>query len=359
MADYPVIDADGHVNEPESMWAQYLDPEYHAMAPRAYVDAQGRRQRRLAGKEMPYIPAPPIADADRPKGGADPQARLVDMDSEGMDVAVVYPTAGLSFGGIEDLDTAVALHRGYNDWLRDYCAVAPDRLIGIAAVPQLDVAAAMAETRRAVEKLGFRGIFLRPNPIGGRTLDHPDFDPLWDLLTELDVPATIHEGTTQNVPQAGMERYQNFLFRHVISHPHEQQMAVLSFICGGVLERHPKLNVIFLESGAGWIAHWLERLDHHMEYWGHALDPLPLKPSEYFARQGYISADPDEKVLPGIVQAIGDDNLVFASDYPHPDGIFPGVVAALRDRDDLSESSKAKILGLNAARLYKVPVPVA
>src|SRR5262249_56120363 len=93
--------------------------------------------------------------------------------------------------------------------------------------------------------------------------------------------------------------------------------------------------------------------------WGHAPDPLPLNPTEYFARQGYISADPDEKVLPGIVQAIGDDNLVFASDYPHPDGIFPGVVAALRDRDDLSDSSKAKILGLNAARLYKVSVPVA
>lgn len=131
-------------------------------------------------------------------------------------------------------------------------------------------------------------------------------------------------------------------------------MAVLSLICGGVLERHPRLRVAFLESGAGWIAHWLERLDHHVKYWGHASLKLPLKPSEYFLRQCWISADPDEAVLPGIIQVLGDDNIVFASDYPHPDAKFPGVVDELASREDLSESSKTKILSRNAARLLKL-----
>ena len=217
----------------------------------------------------------------------------------------------------------------------------------IATVPQSNVDATIAESKRAVKDLVFKGVFLRPNPIAGRTIDNPAFEPLWNVLEELDTPLCLHEGTTQDVPQAGFDRYENFLFRHVISHPHEMQMACLSVICGGVLERHPKLRVAFLESGVGWIAHCLERLDHHMEYWGHASAPLPLKPSEYFTQQCYISADPDEAIVPGIIDVIGDDNILFASDYPHPDGIFPGVVAEFTERKDVSEESKTKILGEN------------
>jgi predicted TIM-barrel fold metal-dependent hydrolase len=354
MSTRPIVDADGHVQEPESMWADYLEPRFHEMAPRSVVDTYGRKRTLLAGQLRPYIPTANPEGGPRRAGGYDPHARLADMDAEGMDVSVIYPSAGLAFGGIERLDVLVALSRAYNDWLHDYCKPAPERLIGIAAVPQLDLHETLLETRRAVEELGFRGIFLRPNPIGGRTLDHPAFEPLWSLLEELDVPATIHEGTTQNLPQAGLDRYDNFLFRHVISHPHEQQMGVLSIICGGVLERHPKLRVAFLESGAGWMPHWIERLDHHLEYWGHASARLPLSASEYWTRQCYISADPDEKIIPGVIQAMGDDTLVFASDYPHPDGIFPGAVREIQERGDIPDASKDKILGENAVRLYRL-----
>ena len=134
MADYPIIDADGHVNEPEEMWPKYLEPQYHSMAPRSVLDNQGRRRRLVAGELHPYIPAPPERSQERrTDGGFNPLARLADMDSEGMDVAVIYPSTGLHFGSIERLDVLSALCRAYNNWLYDYCSAASDRLIGIAS----------------------------------------------------------------------------------------------------------------------------------------------------------------------------------------------------------------------------------
>ena len=315
------------------------------MAPRLVTDSQGRIRSLLEGRMQPYIPRDPNPDpARRRRGGYDPRARLEDMDSEGMDASVMFPTAGLHFAAIQDPEVAAALCRAYNDWLYDFAQTDPRRLITVAVIPQADVYEAMKETRRAVGELGAKGVMWRPNPVGGRNLHEPYFDPMWSLLEELEATLCLHEGTTQNVPQSGLDRYDNFLFRHVVSHPHEQQMGVLNLICGGVLERHPKLRVASLESGCGWIAHWLERINHHLEYWGHASARLPMKADEYWDRQCFISADPDEAIIPGIIQAMGDDTIIFASDYPHPDGIFPGVVKELADRADLSETSKAKIL---------------
>lgn len=356
-----VVDADGHVMEPMDLWPKYLEAKYLPDAPRYVTDNRGRQRRMMEGRLVPMIEAArpnPMAHTPR-AGGYDPRARLKDMDSEGMDAAVLFPSMGLHFGSIQRLDLLAAMCRAENNWMRDYAAASKERLIGIATLPQADIGEMLIEARRSVEDLGFRGVFLRPNPIAGRTLDNPYFEPLWSLLEDLNVPLCIHEGTTQNVPQAGLERYDNFLFRHMVSHAHEEQMACMEIICGGVLERHPKLTVIFLESGCGWIAHWLERMDHHAKYWGYTSVDLPKKPSEYFSRQCYISADPDEKIIPGIIEAIGDDTLLFASDYPHGDGIFPGVVAELADRTDVSEKSKAKIFAKNPAKAFGLKTPAA
>jgi predicted TIM-barrel fold metal-dependent hydrolase len=240
--------------------------------------------------------------------------------------------------------------------LYDYCRAAPDRLIGVAMVPQRYLHETLQEAQRAVVELGFRGVILRPNPLGGRTLDHPAFEPLWSLLEALDVPLLIHEGTTQNVPQAGLDRYESFLFRHIISHPHEQQMAVLSLIAGGVLERHPRLRVAFLESGCGWLPYWLERIAEHLERWPAAGIQLSESPKAYFQRQCYITAEVEEEMLPAVIQSVGDRSILFASDYPHADAIFPGAVQMLATRTDLSEQNKTRILGENACHLFKLEV---
>ena len=109
---------------------------------------------------------------------------------------------------------------------------------------------------------------MRPNPIAGRPLHDPIYEPLWAAAAELDAAVAIHEGTTLNVVQSGYDRFGDFAYRHACSHPHEQQIACLSFTCAGILERHPDLRVVFLESGCGWIAWWLERLDEHMNWIG-------------------------------------------------------------------------------------------
>lgn len=346
------IDADGHVFEPPDAWTRHLPSRLHSLAPAWRTDNRGRRRQVIGGRMQGYIPMHPDWDTQRRPGGMDSKARLEDMDAEGIAVSVIFPTTGLYFAGIEDPDFQREMCRAYNDWLHEFCAADPSRLVGVAVIPQGDVADAIAEAQRAVGELGFKGAMLRPNPIRGRNLDDPAYEPLWSALEELDAAAAIHEGTTQDVVQVGRDRFDNFMFRHALSHPIEMQIACLSLICGGVLERHPRLRVAFLESGCGWAPYWLERLDEHMEEWGHASMPLPLKPTEYFKRQCFVSAEPDERTLPGVVLDLGDDNLLFASDYPHPDGIFPGVVAALADREDVSEATKAKLLRDNAVRCF-------
>jgi predicted TIM-barrel fold metal-dependent hydrolase len=276
------------------------------------------------------------------------------MDQHGIEVSVIYPSAALHFASIPERDVVIALTRAYNDWLADFCGTDPDRLIGIAALPQCDIPASMAEARRAVVGLGFRGVFLRPNPIAGRTLDNPAFDPLWSTLEDLDVPLGIHEATTMNVPEAGTDRYDNYLFLHVISHPHEHQMAMLSLICGGVLERHPQLRVAFLEAGCGWVPYWLERMEQHLRYWGGASAPLSLRPTEYFARQCFVSPFADEVVLPDVIARLGAANLIYTSDYPYPYTSTARIPDALRTRDDLAPGAMNQILRDNARGFYQL-----
>ncbi len=163
------------------------------------------------------------------------------MDAEGIERSILFPTTGLFFGGIEDDRAQIALCRTYNDWLGEYCEADRDRLVGIAAVPQNDLAVAAEEARRAVVEYGFVGVMVRPNPIRGRSLHHPAYEPLWKVMEERNVTICVHEGTTQNVIQAGRDRFEAFALRHACSHPLEQQMGCLSLICGGVLERHPGL----------------------------------------------------------------------------------------------------------------------
>ena len=134
MTAHRVIDADGHVNEPEGLWAERLPARYHRMAPGRTRDSQGRIRLIIAEKLQPFLPSLGMEQAQRP-GGVDPLARLVDMDSEGMDVAVCFTSIGLFFGGVGDPDLNAALCRAYNDWLYDYVQAAPDRLAGVAMVP--------------------------------------------------------------------------------------------------------------------------------------------------------------------------------------------------------------------------------
>ena len=355
-----VIDIDGHVREADDLWERYLEPPFRARAPKIEKVANGQLLFLLEGKrhhrkpdESPFRTKSDNSPVNEHRDLAtDPSERLKDMERDGIERGMLFPSAGLYLPSVEEEPYAAALCRAYNNWLYDYCAVDRKRLMGVGVIPAQDIHAAVEEARRAILELKFKGIFVRPNPVKGRTLDDAYYDPLYKTLQELGAPLMVHEGSGAYLPTAGADRFPGqWFFTHTVSHPFEQMLASLGLICKGTLEKHPDLQVVFLESGAGWLPYWLWRMDEHQEILPFQVPWLKMKPSEYFRRQCYISFEPDEERLGETVQAIGADCVVFASDYPHWDAKLSGSPQSVIDRSDLSLDAKKKLMGENAARL--------
>jgi predicted TIM-barrel fold metal-dependent hydrolase len=361
-----VADADGHIVEPPEAWSDL--PE--ARRPLIHRDAGGFEHVMVGGTEVLAVPLGTLATpgatfadpsrftplSEAHPGGSDPVARLADMDTEGIDQAVLYPSIGLYFWVLTDGPVAIGLARAYNDWLAAYCAADPARLFGAAMLPMQEPAAAARELRRSVEELGFISAFVRPNPCMGRSLSDPAYEPVWEAAEELQVPIGIHEGSSVIVPTLGSDRPFNPLILHAISHPFEAMLSCAQLMAFGTLERHPGLRFVFLESGGGWAPFWLERLDEQSETFGGFCPRMPLRPSEYFARQCAISFEVDEATLPALLPFLGQERVVWGSDYPHHDATFPGAVVVLRRTlETLSVASQARVLGGNARRIYGLP----
>lgn len=364
---FRIIDADGHVMEPAGMWARYIDPAFRAQAPRVGRGPDGRTGFETSGRFSPrhecVSTAMREAFATRVREHMAPylqaeysaQAQIRAMDEGGIEVSFLYPTQGLYVASIDDLDPslAMAICRAYNDWIVDFCAEAPARLRPVGMLTALhDPALAVSETERLAAR-GFRAVFIRPNPIRGRNLDDPAYEPLWAACERLGVAVGVHEGVGAYLPAAGADRFRTFFACHAASHPMEQMLAMLALIGGGVLERHPGLRVAFLESGCGWLPYWLWRMDEHWEgTMGVAGEPtLPLRPSDYFRRQCWISCEPDEPYIPRVLDFIGEDRVLFASDYPHPDHKWPETAEAMLAMP-IPGAAKRKILWDNPAAFY-------
>jgi uncharacterized protein len=364
----PIVDADGHVVEPESAWAGLADEHRVRIVP----DGHGYEHVIVGDTEILAVPLGNLARpgsrfddaatfrplAEAQPGGWDPEARLVDMDAEGIDQAVLYPSIGLYTSVLSDAAASVAVARAYNDWLAGYCNAAGGarRLFGTAMLPLQDPGAAAAELRRAVGSLGFVAGFVRPNPCLGRSLSDRAYDVVWDAAEELGVPIGVHEGSSVIVPTLGGDRPFNPMILHAVSHSFEEMLACAQLIAFGVLERHPGLRVVFLESSGGWGPFWLERLDEQAESFGGFCPDMKRRPSEYFARQCAISFEVDERTLPALAPFVGADRIVWGSDYPHHDATFPGAVEAIRATvAPCPTAVQARVLGLNARRLYGLP----
>jgi predicted TIM-barrel fold metal-dependent hydrolase len=359
-----VIDADGHVIEPPDLWDTWLEPRFRARRPRPVRDENGRfgyavgdvLVMRTAASLA--VPAKDGGFVRPPLGGADPEQRLADMDVEGIDVAILYPTLSFFFPEVGDAELHAALCRAYNDWLADYCRAAPARLVGVALLPLEDVEASIRELERCTDRHGFRGAFFRPNPYAGRPIQHPAYHPFWERAQALGVPITVHEGVSDALPTLGRDRTANPVALHLMSHPFEQMAACAGLILGGVLERFPDLRFVFLESGSGWLPYWLNRMDEHCETWGRSLPAIKAPPSAYFRRQCFIAMDPCDAIAASTVELVGDDVVVWSSDYPHPDAPFPGAVQkSLEILARLPAASVRRVMGENALRLYRLPIP--
>ena len=234
------------------------------------------------------------------------------MDREGLDVAALYPSIGLGIMMRSEMDPklAAAIARAYNNWLYDFCQTDPKRLKGVAMLPLQDPNEAAKEAQRAVGKLGFVGVFARPEPLHDLPWHSRYFDTVWSCLEELGVPIGFHSATAAGeVAQIGDRFGDNLLLRHIVSHPLENMVAMVDTIGGGVCDRHPKLKLAFLECYCGWVSFLLHRMDNAMAK-GRFPTAGKLKPSEYFQRQCWISTE-HEKELPMIIDLIGDDHIVF------------------------------------------------
>jgi predicted TIM-barrel fold metal-dependent hydrolase len=327
---FRVLDADAHVVEPAAVFGPWAN-----VGPTA-ID--------LAA-DTPMVPCGD-ADliADQMASGFDAPSYLRAMDAQGIDAVVLYPSIGLFVPFQPELDAAqsAAACRSYNEWVAAYCEEDEGRMAAVGLVPLADPAYAVVEADHAAA-LGLVGVLARPNHLYGRNLGDPAYDPLYAALVEAGLVLSVHEGLGLRGSTIGADRFDGFTARHLLSHPMEQMAAMASLVLDGALDRHPLLRVAFLESGTGWLPYWLHRLDEHQEW----MAPDATRASELFARQCVISTEADDALTASVVDRVGADHVLWASDFPHPDALFPHAattfVAAARDQG-LDDGQLATIL---------------
>src|SRR5246127_5616674 len=180
------------------------------------------------------------------------------------------------------------------------------------------------------------------------------YEPFWTMAEELDFSVGFHEGSTTAMPTVGVDRFEaDRAARHMISHTMEMMLAAMAVIWGGVVDRYPRLRVAFLESGGGWIAPWLDRMDRHFDDFGFNDTAPKMRPSELFQRNCWISFEPVENSIGALAGYIGPHKIMWATDYPHQDGFFPGAPQMVRDRlGPLSPEAKHQVLAGGALGFY-------
>ncbi|MBI4490965.1 MAG: amidohydrolase [Deltaproteobacteria bacterium] len=337
MKPLAVIDADGHLTDSDNAIAPYLEEPFRSR--RRPFHIQDNWDRGLRGKLGSSAP--------------DAETWLKAMDKEGIDVAVLYPTAALSIGTVREADFAAALCRAYNDFVYDRFVRQSDRLKGVAIVPFQTVHEAVRELNRAATKLGMVAVMLPA--VGLRTpLGCQEYWPIYEEAERLNVALGVHAGP-RGASQFGLDLFDRFIEVHTICHPFGQMAQLTSIFCNGVPEKFPRLRIAFLEAGCGWVPYWMERLDEEYEKRNDELPLLKAKPSEYM-RSGRIfySFEPDEGTVPYVIDRMGEDVLLYASDFPHWDSGYPHTVKKVVERQDISEGQKKKLLGENARRFYNL-----
>ena len=197
-------------------------------------------------------------------------------------------------------------------------------------------------------------MFVRSNIVNGKNWHDACYDPLWDALEQLNIPLGFHEASGSRSNQSAQHFDPNFGLRRIYAQPFEQMLGLGSFVAGGILERHPGLNVAFLEANCSWVPWMLWRMDEGYEREADIfMEELRMPPSEYFKRQCYVSVEPDEWPARYMIDAYGNDNIVFSTDYPHGDSKYPEAVDGFFALP-LTDEDRRKILWDNCARFYSV-----
>ena len=384
---YRIFDADTHIIEPVEPIEAHL-----TAAERGRLAALGPLVERSAGKagmsryrigKRPALDrrlgsrervAPPSAETRGARDGGtpwdvrwqgppfpservsfDPHARVRDMDLEGIDVNMILPSGGVpAFCALDDVGLEQAMFRAYHRFLAEYCAPYPDRLTGVLLVSPRDAAASVDEIRRCASEDWPVGILPICPPT--MSLDDPDWEPIWAAAQDHDLTVVIHSFTmTVPYPPGVWDTWDNVFLQRAAGHVWNAQRNMAALIGAGVLDRHPRLRLTSLECGHGWLASWASRLDELALMSRHALPPLRLRPSDYIRGPQYfqsIQLHEGELSVRQAIEALGDETLMFATDFPHSESWFPKSVDVVMGWPSLGETARRKLLWDNAARCY-------
>ncbi len=369
-----VISADSHMTEPPDLWTTRLDKQFQDRAPHVVEDKEKPGHFFIAPGITPFPVAGGFStgrsgeelkkhlksgyEAARPSGW-DPVERIKDQDIDGVQAEVIYTTLGLALFQLTDVKLQQACFRVYNDWVTEFRSHNPRRLHPVAMISLEDIPAAVKELERTA-KLGLKGGMIWGAPPEDRPYFNNIYNPFWTAAQELNMPLSLHvvssrDASTRVVMDGGSSGWVNrtaIRFVHLI---HEVQKSLTSFILGGVLERFPRLKIVAAESDIGWLAHYVQRLDHAYEKFGVMVEhPLPMKPSEYVRRQVWATFQ-DDPIGAANAVVFGEDNCMWASDFPHTDTTWPNSRKVIeKDFAGVPHAITQKIVCDNAAKLYGI-----
>ena len=360
VTDVPIISADSHITEPPGCYVDHIDPAWRDQAPYLSHDDRAGDLFVIPGMSKP-VPMGLVAAAGKPaeeitvlgvtfdelhRGGWDPDARLGDQDRDGVSGEVIYPTVGMVLCNHPDLAYKHACMQAYNRWMQGYCSAHPDRLFGIGQTAMRTPDEGIEDLRRIKEQ-GFRGVMM-PGLPGLEDYDSPIYDEFYEAAVELGLPLSFHILTGPS------ERPRGAKINGFMTIVRACQDVMGTFVFGAVFERHPDLRLVCVEADAGWVPHYLYRLDHaykrHRNWMPHG--ELSRMPSEYFSQNIYVTFQ-DDWVAFKMTDLMNVERLMWANDFPHSDATWPWSQEMLATHTaHLTDHEKRRILHDNVAELY-------
>jgi len=368
-----ILSSDSHVFEPPDLWATRIDSAFRDRAPRMVrIDGADEivieKDQILSGIGLisnagARFEAPETISGhgkfeDVPRGGYDPHQHLADMRLDGVAGEVLYPSQGLFYFRVADGALQAAIFRAYNDWLAEFCAVDPLRLKGIAMISLDDVPGAIRELERTA-RLGLSGAMITEYPLEDRRYDQPEYEKFWAAAAALGMPLSLHTATRRQgkIRGAGPQTLRDASSRSTKAfYP---ALSMCDMIFSGVFERHPALTLAIVEFELSWAPNILAAMDytyrerHEEAFYRFKND---MTPSDFFRRNVVLSFQEDALGI-RLRDAIGVDNLMWGSDYPHSESTFPQSRKILAEiLAGVPEDEQAKIVGGNTARVYRFDV---
>ena len=290
-----------------------------------------------------------------PRIDYEPAMRIKDMDLEGADVNFLLPSGWFgTWTTSDDISLELSMYRAYHLWMNDYCSAFPDRLGAALLVSGRDVKGSVEEIRKWAKAKWAWGVL--PYAPYGMALDHPDLEPIWAEAQEQDLCIALHTFTAMP-PYApgGTDNWENMFLQRSAAHPWCGMRNMASLIGAGVMDRYPNLRIATLEAGHGWLPFWLARIDEHAKSAASTIPQLKCLPSEYAMSGRYfqsIEVPEGQKITGDVISSVGEDVLMYASDFPHTESHFPDTVNEFLEWD-IPLSRKRNLLWNNPLRCYR------